>query len=150
MNPARKRKLAIVLFVLGVLTTVTLLILYALRQNISLFYTPQQLSRENVPQQRHIRLGGMVVPGSIQRGQADLSIRFDVTDYKKTIHVVYQGILPDLFREGQGVVVQGQFNQKRQQLNATEILAKHDEKYMPPEVKNALGPIQKNPDGSFP
>jgi cytochrome c-type biogenesis protein CcmE len=141
MNLARQRKLTIVVFVLGVMTMVTLLILYALRQNISLFYTPEQLLREHVPHHQNIRVGGVVVPGSVQRGNGDLSIRFDVTDYKNTIHVVYQGILPDLFREGQGVVAQGQFNQSLQRLNANEILAKHDENYMPPEVKRALGTI---------
>lgn len=138
MNPARKRKLIIVIFSLGVLTLATLLVLYALRQNISLFYSPEQLSQGKAPLNRSIRVGGMVVAGSIQRSGQSLNVQFDITDYKQTIHVNYQGILPDLFREGQGVVAQGMFYPEFQQFKAVEILAKHDENYMPPEVKDAL------------
>ena len=138
MNPARKRKLLFVSFALTILAIATLLIMYALRQNISLFFSPDQLVRGDAPMHRSIRVGGMVVPGSIRRSATSLNIQFDITDYKKTIHVHYRGVLPDLFREGQGVVAQGLFNRETQQFNAREILAKHDEKYMPPEVKQAL------------
>ena len=138
MNPVRKRKLIIVLFSVCVLTIATLLVLYALRQNISLFYSPEQLSQGKAPLNRLIRIGGMVVPGTIHRNTDSLSVQFDITDYKKIIHVRYKGILPDLFREGQGVVAQGIFHPERQQFKAVEILAKHDENYMPPEVKEAL------------
>ncbi len=138
MNPARKRKLLFVSFALVIVAIATLLIMYALRQNISLFFSPEQLVRGDAPIHRSIRIGGMVVPGSIHRSATSLQIQFDITDYKQTIHVHYRGVLPDLFREGQGVVAQGLFNQKTQQFTAREILAKHDEKYMPPEVKQAL------------
>ena len=138
MNPARKRKLIVVLFTLAVLSLATLLVLYALRQNISLFFSPDQLSQGKAPLNRSIRIGGMVVPGSIHRRGQSLIVQFDITDYKHTIHVDYQGILPDLFREGQGVVAQGVFYPELQQFKAAEILAKHDENYMPPEVKEAL------------
>lgn len=139
MNAARKRKLLIVLFILSVITVATLLVMYALRQNISLFFSPEQVFQGKAPSNRSIRIGGMVVPGSIQRDSRTLDVQFDVTDYKQTVHIRYHGILPDLFREGQGVVAQGVYHEKLQQFNAIEILAKHDENYMPPEVKNALG-----------
>jgi len=138
MNPARKHKLLKVSFLLAILALATLLIMYALRQNISLFFSPDQLVKGEAPLKRSIRVGGMVVPGSIQRSNKTLQIQFDITDYKNTIHVYYRGVLPDLFREGQGVVAQGRFNRKTQQFKAREILAKHDENYMPPEVKSAL------------
>lgn len=138
MNPARKRKLLYIAFALSVLAIATLLIVYALRQNISLFFSPLQLVRGDAPVNRSIRVGGMVVPGSIHRSGKSLKVQFDITDYKKTIHVHYRGVLPDLFREGQGVVAQGLYNPESQQFKAREILAKHDEKYMPPEVKHAL------------
>lgn len=138
MNPVRKRKLLFVSFLLAVLAIATLLIMYALRQNISLFFSPDQLIKGEAPLYRSIRVGGMVVPGSIHRSDKSLQIQFDITDYKNTIHVYYRGVLPDLFREGQGVVAQGQFNPQSKQFKAREILAKHDENYMPPEVKLAL------------
>lgn len=138
MNPARKRKLLMVSFLLAILALATLLIMYALRQNISLFFSPDQLVKGEAPLHRSIRVGGMVVPGSIHRSNKSLQIQFDITDYKNTVHVYYRGVLPDLFREGQGVVAQGRFDYKTQQFKAREILAKHDENYMPPEVKSAL------------
>lgn len=138
MNPARKRKLLIVLFSLGVLALALLLVLYALRQNISLFYSPKQLSQGKAPLNRLIRVGGMVVPGSIHRNAQSLKVQFDLTDYQRTIHIIYKGILPDLFREGQGIVAQGVFHPDIQQFKAVEILAKHDENYMPPEVREAI------------
>lgn len=138
MNPARKRKLGLVVLVILVLSMATALVLYALRQNINMFYSPEQLSRGEAPLGRSIRVGGMVVRGSIHRNAHDLNVQFDVTDYRSTIHVTYRGILPDLFREGQGVVAAGVFHRDAQVLMAREILAKHDENYMPPEVKQAL------------
>lgn len=138
MNSVRKRKLLFILFVLGILTIAALLVLYALRQNISLFYSPSQIAQGEVLDARNIRIGGMVLPGSIHRGKTNLNIDFDVTDYKNTIHITYHGVLPDLFREGQGVIAQGVYDPLNKQFNAVEILAKHDENYMPPEVKQAL------------
>jgi len=137
MKPARKRKLFIIIFLITGLTLATLLVLYALRQNINLFYSPSQVMSGEAPTNHSIRLGGMVVPGSIIRSSNDLTVRFKVTDYHRTIDVSYTGILPDLFREGQGIVAQGQLLQNHQ-FNAEQVLAKHDEKYMPPEVKEAL------------
>lgn len=138
MNTVRKRKLLFILFVLGIFTIAALLVLYALRQNISLFYSPTQLAKSNVPAGRTIRIGGMVVAGSIHRENSSLHVDFDITDYKHTTHINYDGVLPDLFREGQGVIAQGIYNSETHQFNAVEILAKHDENYMPPEVKQAL------------
>ena len=113
------------------------LILYALRQNISLFYTPTQLKAGASQRVHRVRAGGMVVRGSIERSTSDLMVRFQLTDYHSTINVAYRGILPDLFREGQGVVVQGEWL-PNQTFHAVSVLAKHDENYMPPEVKAAL------------
>lgn len=137
MIPARRRKLFFLLFTLTVLSIAVLLILYALRQNISLFYTPTQVVAGEAPPQRVIRLGGMVEKGSIIRAKKGLQVQFKITDFKQTITVSYTGILPDLFREGQGVVTEGQLRDN-QHFFASQVLAKHDANYMPPEVKEAL------------
>ncbi len=137
MNPVRKRKLCIVLSMICLLAIVLALVLYALGQNISLFYTPTQIATGNAPRHHAIRVGGMVVPGSILRSSRDLTVHFKITDYQHTVDVIYQGILPDLFREGQGIVAQGELLDNKK-VKATQVLAKHDEKYMPPEVKDAL------------
>jgi cytochrome c-type biogenesis protein CcmE len=108
----------------------------ALRENINVFYTPERLlSAEKINPSQIVRLGGMVQKGSVKRGQKDLFVRFKVTDFKKNVEVSFNGILPDLFREGQGVVVMGRLD-KDGHFNATEVLAKHDENYMPPELKD--------------
>lgn len=135
MNPVRKRKLLIISSALIILGLAATLILYALRQNISLFYTPTQIVNNEAPLGIDIRAGGMVVKKSIIRG-AGLNVHFKITDYHHEVLVSYTGILPDLFREEQGVVVEGQL--KNHQVIATRVLAKHDENYMPPEVKAAL------------
>lgn len=137
MIPARKKKILTILFVLSVLSIVSALVLYALRQNISLFYTPTQVASGEAPLQRAIRIGGMVEKGSIIRAQKGLDVQFKITDFDKTITVVYTGILPDLFREGQGIVAEGQVIDN-QHFQASQVLAKHDANYMPPEVKAAL------------
>ncbi|MDP3561014.1 MAG: cytochrome c maturation protein CcmE [Legionellaceae bacterium] len=138
MHPQRRRKLSIILFILLLVGLAVGLALYALRQNISLFYSPMQLATENIPTQRMIRVGGVVVPGSVVHlANDELTVHFKITDYQRTVDVSYRGILPDLFREGQGVVTRGQLLDK-QHVHAVEVLAKHDEKYMPPEVKNSL------------
>ena len=142
MNQARQRKLIIILFMVSIVALVIALVLYALRQNISLFYTPSQIATGRAPKHQAIRIGGMVVPGSIRRGREGLSVQFKITDYEHTVAVVYEGILPDLFREGQGIVAQGELLDN-QQVKATQVLAKHDEKYMPPEVKDALDKARK-------
>lgn len=137
MTEARKRKLMILLFSMSILSIVVALVLYALRQNISLFYTPTQVAAGEAPQQRTIRLGGMVDKGSIIRSKKSLEVQFKITDFNQKITVTYIGILPDLFREGQGVVTEGQLIDNRH-FRASQVLAKHDANYMPPEVKAAL------------
>jgi cytochrome c-type biogenesis protein CcmE len=144
MNPVRKRKLMIIGFVVSVLMLATLLVLYALRQNMSLFFSPTQVFNHEAPMNHPIRMGGMVLPGSIHRQSQSLDVEFDVTDYQHTVHITYHGVLPDLFREGQGVVAQGALHGDAQSFVATEILAKHDENYMPPEVKAALSHTVKS------
>lgn len=135
----RRQKLAFALFLLVVVGVVVGLVLYALRQNISLFYSPSDLAQQSIPSQRMIRVGGVVVPHSIVRQADGLTIQFKITDYERDVSVYYRGVLPDLFREGQGVVVKGHLLPARV-FSATEVLAKHDEKYMPPEVKATLKP----------
>jgi cytochrome c-type biogenesis protein CcmE len=137
MHAGRKRKLLRLLFAFCILAIASALILYALRQNISLFYTPTQVALGEVPLQRPIRVGGMVEKGSIVRAEKGLGVLFKITDYKKTITVAYTGILPDLFREGQGIVAEGEVC-AGQTFQASRVLAKHDANYMPPEVKAAL------------
>lgn len=137
MKPARRRKIGIIILLLVVVSIAVALVLYALRQNISLFYTPTQIALGEADSGRSIRAGGMVLPGSIVRESGDLTVHFKITDYKHTVDVVYRGVLPDLFREGQGIVAQGELLDN-QHFKAITVLAKHDEKYMPPEVKDAL------------
>ena len=130
----QKRTLLVVTLVLG-LGCAAGLILYALQQNINLFYSPTQIAQGLAPQQKMIRVGGMVVDGSVKRGQ-NLNVDFTLTDYEHELTVHYEGILPDLFREGQGIVAQGVMMDSVFQ--AREVLAKHDENYMPPEVRDSL------------
>lgn len=122
---------------------VTCLVIFALRQNMNLFFTPSQILQGEAPKIARIRIGGMVQKGSLKRDN-DLGVQFVVTDFNESITVHYQGILPDLFREGQGVVALGRIQDNRHFI-ADEVLAKHDENYMPPEVANALGKnLEKN------
>ncbi|MGQ3892412.1 cytochrome c maturation protein CcmE [Legionella sp. CNM-4043-24] len=146
MNPVRKRKLLLLVFIASVLTLATSLVLYALRQNISLFYTPTQIAAGEVSGKRQIRLGGMVVKGSVKRSGKDLTVEFALGDFNKTVIVRYHGILPDLFREGQGIVAMGEVVDN-QHFNATEVLAKHDASYMPPEVRDALKKGKESSNG---
>lgn len=139
MHPIRRRKLSVIFGVLLLVALAAGLVLYALRQNISLFYTPSQIMTGTVPILHSIRVGGMVVKGSIQRDPNSLGVQFKLTDYAQTISVTYQGVLPDLFREEQGVIAQGSL-QDNFVFQATQVLAKHDENYMPPEVKATLQP----------
>lgn len=125
------------LFIMSILAVASALVLYALRQNISLFYTPTQVATGQAPVNHPIRVGGMVEKGSIIRAAQGLEVQFKITDFEKTITVTYQGILPDLFREGQGIVAEGQLTDTHL-FRASQVLAKHDANYMPPEVKAAL------------
>lgn len=137
MHPQRKQRLFIILFMLAGISLAVGLMLVALKQNINLFYTPMQIAAGEAPKHRTIRAGGMVVEGSVKRAQDDLTVLFDVTDGKAEVTIRYTGILPDLFREGQGIVALGEINDQNQFV-ASEVLAKHDENYMPPEVADAL------------
>ncbi|WP_369601773.1 cytochrome c maturation protein CcmE [Hahella sp. SMD15-11] len=137
MNPKRKQRMLIILFILGGVGIAIGLALYALSQNINLFYSPSQIAAGEAPEDTLIRVGGMVVEGSVKRAPDSLKVQFDVTDYKHTVTIRYEGILPDLFREGQGIVAMGRLRDDGV-IEAQEVLAKHDEKYMPPEVSKAL------------
>lgn len=149
MNPIRKKRLIIIgAILLGVVATVALG-LTALQQNINLFYTPTQIANGEAPQDARIRAGGLVKTGSLTRSEDSLTVDFVVTDGDADTGIQYRGILPDLFREGQGIVALGRLNEKGV-LIADEILAKHDENYMPPEVSSALektGMLQQYEDG---
>ncbi|MFT5781006.1 MAG: cytochrome c-type biogenesis protein CcmE [Pseudomonas sp.] len=137
MNPLRKKRLLIILAILAGISIAVGLALSALQQNINLFYTPTQIANGDAPQDTRIRAGGMVEKGSLKRTGDSLDVEFVVTDFVKAVTIRYRGILPDLFREGQGIVALGKLNSDGV-LIADEVLAKHDEKYMPPEVTKAL------------
>ncbi|CAI8817309.1 MULTISPECIES: cytochrome c maturation protein CcmE [Pseudomonas] len=137
MNPQRKKRLFIILGLLAGIGVAVGLALSALQQNINLFYTPTQIANGEAPLDTRIRAGGMVEKGSLQRSGDSLDVRFVVTDFNKSVPITYRGILPDLFREGQGIVALGKLNAEGVVV-ADEVLAKHDEKYMPPEVTKAL------------
>ena len=147
MIQARKNKLFKILFFLTIASTAMSLVLYALRQNISLFYTPSDIALGSTPMQHRIRVGGMVEKGSIVRKQDGLQVQFNLTDYKHSIRVLYTGILPDLFREGQGIVAEGEA-MNNHSFRAKQVLAKHDANYMPPEVKAALAEKQHSTKGT--
>ncbi|MDX9686692.1 MULTISPECIES: cytochrome c maturation protein CcmE [Halopseudomonas] len=141
MHPQRKKRLILVLLVLLGVGVAVALALGALRQNINLFYTPTEIASGVAPQDARIRAGGMVVAGSLKRSADSLDVVFDVTDGAEQVTITYSGILPDLFREGQGIVALGRLNEDRV-LVADEVLAKHDEEYMPPEVAQALDKVE--------
>ncbi len=137
INQKHKKRLAIVLLmVVGIGITVTLAVI-AFNENMLYFFSPTQVIAGEAPMDRVIRVGGMVTKGSVERASDSLHVKFSVTDYAHTIPVEYIGILPDLFREGQGIVAIGQMQEGNTFL-ADEVLAKHDENYMPPEVADAL------------
>jgi cytochrome c-type biogenesis protein CcmE len=139
MTP-RQRRLLAVLALLGLLGTATALLLSAFSKNLVFFFTPTQLLAGEAPSNARLRVGGLVEPGSVQRAADGLSVRFAVTDGAKQVPVQYQGQLPDLFKEGKGVVAQGRLQQAL--FVADEVLAKHDENYMPPEALKALEAAQ--------
>jgi cytochrome c-type biogenesis protein CcmE len=125
--------------VFGIIAGVSIagaLALSAFRQNVTFFFDPTQVASGQVPAGERFRLGGMVTKGSVQRAPGSLEVRFVVTDFKHDVPVSYTGVLPDLFREGQGVVAHGKIVGRT--FVADEVLAKHDEKYMPPEVARSL------------
>ncbi|MBP9712623.1 MAG: cytochrome c maturation protein CcmE [Sterolibacterium sp.] len=142
MKPRQKR-IALILGGLVTLGIAAYFVLNALNSNIALFYTPTQVAAGEAPKDRVFRIGGLVKEGSLQRH--DMTVRFIVTDTDKEIPVAYTGILPDLFKEGKGVVAQGKLGTDGAfEFTATEVLAKHDENYMPPEAAHAVKEASKS------
>lgn len=133
---ARHKRFGFLLAGMVILGLAAYLVLNALNKNLSYFFSPTQVLNNEAPAGHVFRLGGLVTPGSLQRGE-DLTINFIVTDNAKDVPVQYTGILPDLFQEGQGVITQGKMSAGGVFM-ADQVLAKHDENYMPPEVADAL------------
>ncbi len=137
MHPVRKQRLFLVLFIVVFSSIAVLLMTYALRENINLFYPPSKIVAGEAPIERTIRAGGCVLAGTVTRSTKNLDVSFRITDGAADMQVNYSGILPDLFAEGEAVVVNGKLAESGE-FNATEVLAKHDENYMPPEVAEAM------------
>ncbi len=142
MKACRKQRLYFILMLIVGVGVATGLVLYALQKNINLFYTPSQIVEGQAPQGHSFRVGGLVEKGSIKRSERGLQVSFILTDSAHEVTVQYKGILPDLFREGQGIVAQGKLNAEHVFM-ADQVLAKHDEKYMPPEVEHAITQAEK-------
>jgi len=146
MHPIRKQRLMVVLFIVIFSSIAIGLIIFALRENLNLFYPPSKIVSGEVPHHVKIRGGGCVKPGSVQRSGHNLDVSFVITDGAADVKVLFSGILPDLFAEGEAAVINGKINDQGE-FEASEVLAKHDENYMPPEVaegmKQAGGEHQK-------
>lgn len=145
MKPRHKRFMFILVGIL-ILSSAVGLVLYALQNNVSLYFTPTQVYNKEAPQGRNFRIGGLVVEDSLKRQKDGLTVHFDVTDTSKTMQVTYKGILPDLFKEGKGVVAHGALQADNTFL-ADEVLAKHDENYNAAEVVRALELANKAQSG---
>lgn len=130
MNAVQKQRLYFIVFLLAVMTAVVALSLYALKQNINLFYTPTQIAKGEVTSRQLFRLGGQVKKGTIKQGTNNLQIAFVVSDSLHNVLVEYEGVLPDLFREGQSVVIEGYLDSTGV-MRAKRVFAKHDERYQP-------------------
>lgn len=137
MTPKRKQRLSIALIIVFGTAVIVGLVMYALKQNINLFYSTTQIVKGEAPKDARIRVGGMVLKGSLVRDPKSLHVSFLITDTAEQVKVDYTGILPDLFREGQGIIAQGKLDAQGV-FQADEVLAKHDENYMPPEVSESL------------
>jgi cytochrome c-type biogenesis protein CcmE len=135
MHPLRRKRLITLIVISLTVMVIVGLVLYALKQNINLYFTPSQISEHQAPINKTLRVGGMVKKGSLVFAKKTLSVSFVLTDFHHEVAVTYDGVLPDLFREGQGVVTEGQLNEQGNFI-AQQVLAKHDEKYMPPEIRN--------------
>ena len=140
MKPRQKR-LAMIAVGLVALGVAAAFVLAAFKENLVFFFTPSQVAAKEVPQGRSFRVGGMVTPGSVKRQADGITVQFVVTDTAKNVPVVYRGLLPDLFREGKGVVTQGKLGPDGV-FYASEVLAKHDENYMPPAAADAIKQAQ--------
>lgn len=144
MTPKRKQRLLLVSLMLCGVGVAVAFGVNAFRDNIMLFHSPSDVMAGNVQAGKPFRIGGMVVEGSVKRSQEDLTVSFKLTDHGETVPVTFTGILPDLFSEGQGIVAMGSIDTGGT-FSATEVLAKHDENYMPPEVADALEKAGKMP-----
>jgi cytochrome c-type biogenesis protein CcmE len=142
MHPLRRQRLILIVLLTAGIATAVGLVLLALRENINLFFTPSQVAAGEAPANTDFRLGGMVVDGSVRREAGELTVHFQLTDTAEIVDVQYSGILPDLFREGQGIVAQGRLGDEGVFV-AGQVLAKHDENYMPPEVDYAISEAMK-------
>jgi len=147
----KQRRAVLILACVGLLSLASILVLFAMRDSIVFFHTPSDVAEKGLAAGQRFRLGGLVEEGSVRRGEGS-QVEFGITDKLKTISVTYNGVLPDLFREGQGVVTEGRLDASGKFL-ADTVLAKHDENYMPPEVASALkekgvweGPDAKQPN----
>jgi len=136
MSPIRKKRLAQVTLLLSGIGIALFLLLQAFNENMSFYFSTSDVVQGKAPSERNFRMGGLVLNGSVQRASDSLTVSFRLTDMAQEVPVVYEGILPDLFREGQGVIVTGRMQGNR--FIAEEVLAKHDENYMPPEVADSL------------
>lgn len=144
MNPKRKSRLYLALFLLVAVAGTTAALMVAMEENINMFYPPDQVVDGTAPLERTIRAGGMVKDGSVSRDPESLQVEFTITDHLGSDFIVsFTGILPDLFREGQGIIVQGELDQQGKFM-AREVLAKHDENYMPPELMDMVAESGKN------
>lgn len=148
MHPVRRRRLIMVLASVTAIAVAVALVAYSLRGSINLFYAPTQIVNGEAPLNKRIKIGGLVMDDSLIRANDSLRVDFVVTDKEHNINVAYEGILPDLFREGQGIVATGQLISKTA-FQATEILAKHDETYMAPEVQDILKDVGHPVDASY-
>lgn len=145
MKPHRRKRLGAILFVAFGLSVAAMLTLFALSQNINMFYTPTEVANGEVESGTLFRIGGMVKDGSVAQQQDSLAVSFVTTDFAHDVPIEYEGILPDLFREGQGIVAEGRLDALGV-FRASRVLAKHDENYMSPEVRVALEQAGVNPD----
>jgi len=148
MTPTRKRRLMMVMLIIIGVATAVALALTAFDKNLMFFYSPTQVAAGEAPKDRSFRIGGMVTNGSVKRDKDGVTVSFAVHDNEKEATIRFKGILPDLFREGQGIVAQGKLGSDGVFI-ATQVLAKHDENYMPPEVAEAMKPkgIDKMKEG---
>jgi len=137
----RHRRMMLIVAAVGTFSVAVILVLFAFQKNLVFFFTPSQVMAHEAPQGRPFRVGGMVTTGSLKRLADGVSVQFSVTDTAQTMNVVYKGVLPDLFKEGKGVVVEGAL--QGEAFVASQVLAKHDENYMPPEAADALKKAQE-------
>jgi len=149
VKPARKKRLFFIVFLVAGVTLAAGFAMYAFNQNLMFYFSPTDVKQGKAPVDKLFRMGGMVVEGTFVKEQKSLKVNFDLTDYKKTVTVQYEGILPDLFREGQGIISRGKLNADGVFI-AEEVLAKHDENYMPPEVAESLKKAKDNASSKSP